>query len=49
MVHDNYVLFLTGAIQKGLILRKKKLFDACVYFLYICVRTDFVVFGQLVV
>ena len=32
--------FLTGAIPKGLILRRKKKFDVCVCFLYICVRTE---------
>ena len=40
--------FLAGEIPEGLIL-SKEVFGVCVCFLYICVRTDFAVFGYFVV
>ena len=46
-----YVLFLTGEVQKGLIL-SKMLCDVCVCafcFIQICPMTDFVDFGELLV
>ena len=54
MVHDAslsqlYVLFLTGAIPKGLTLRKFSVRCLCLFcFMFICRKTDFVVFGEFV-
>ena len=41
--------FFNRSNTKGTNSSKKNLFDVCVFFLYICVVTDFAVFGQFVV
>ena len=42
------VCVLTGAIPKGIILRKKSLMFVQVCFIQICVRTDFADYGKFV-
>ena len=45
----SFMCFFNSGNTKGTNSSKKIVFDVCVFFMYICVRTDFVVFGEFVV